>query len=403
MNRFLFCLLALLTVSCGPTLKETDYDPAGATETQDRPISYEVKRTFRMDKGRVSFSNEYSGARLSAVEQTGPDAYTLTILPENEPINKSAWYGFQVWGTSPRQLKLTLSYPGYKHRYVPKLSTDGSQWSPVAASDLVLDTTTFSLTFPVSITEKPLWVSAQERFPSDSVYAWEERIGREHEGVKLCLGYSHLGKPINLTNFGNLGSSNWIVVMGRQHPPEVTGYLATQAFMETVLGESELAKSFREKFRIVMIPMLNPDGIDLGHWRQSGGGVDLNRDWANFHQPETRAVRDYLINTVAEGISVDVAIDFHSTDSDMYYVFTDDMQTHRQGFTSLWLNRIRAIIPGYEPDTEATDMASPSAKYFFFNELRTEFITYEVGDETPREEVTQRAEAAAIAMMELMQ
>lgn len=402
MSRILLSIIVVSLFSCGSDFKETDYDPKGATDTRDRAVEYQVKQTFRMDKGRVNFSNEFAGARLNAVEQTGKSEFTLIILPENEPINKSPWYAFKAWSQNDQQITITLDYPEFSHRYVPKISTDGSLWTPVDAADMKLDTTTGSLTFPLSLTNDPLWVSAQELLPSDSVYSWEQKMALEHSGVMVNLGYSKLGKPINLLNFGNLGSRNWVFIMGRQHPPEVSGYLASQAFMETILADTELANEFRKYFRIAMAPMLNPDGVDNGHWRQSAGGVDLNRDWAAFNQPETRMVRDYLMNSIAEGVRVDFAIDFHSTDTDMYYIFTDEMQTHRQGFTGFWLNLIKQKIPGYEPDTEATDMQSPSAKYFFFNELRSEFVTFEVGDETPREEVRQRAIAGAEAMMELL-
>lgn len=409
MKRILILLLAGTMLSCGDGLKETDYDPKGATDTRDRKISYQIKRSFRMEQGDVTFSNEFTGARLNDVTSNQEGVFQLTILPENEPINKSPWFAFSVSSTRERDLTLSLEYPGFKHRYVPKISTDFQTWIPIDSSLMRLDTVDWvdespvtTLTFPLKTGREKVYVSAQELLPSDSVYAWEERIIRQYSGVIQPLGYSRLGKPVNLLNFGNLGSRNWVFLMGRQHPPEVSGYLASQAYLEALLADNELANRFRERFRIAMVPMLNPDGVDHGHWRQSAGGVDLNRDWANFNQPETRLVKDYLDNTIAEGIRVDFAIDFHSTDTDMYYIFTDEMQTHRQGFTGLWLNLIREKIPGYEPDTEATDMTSPSAKYYFFNELRSEFVTFEVGDETPREEVRQRAIAGAEAMMELL-
>lgn len=409
MNRLIVLLMSLFLLSCDEGLQETDYDPKGSTDTRDRPIQYQVKRTFRLDDGAVSFSNEFSGARLNSVTQVTPEHYKLTILPENEPINKSPWYAFRVQANSERDIIITLEYPGYKHRYVPKTSSDLRIWTPIDSHQMSLDTVTWLETSPVTTLRFPLrigpeasYVAAQELLPADSVYAWEDQMIARHEGVKVCLGFSRLGKPIHLMNFGNLASRQWIFIMGRQHPPEVSGYLASQAFLETILKDNELANKFREQYRIAMVPMLNPDGIDNGHWRHSAGGVDLNRDWASFHQPETKLISEYLDHSIAEGIRVDFAIDFHSTDTDMYYIFTDDMPTHKQGFTAKWLSLLKEKLPGYEPDTEATDMNSPSAKYYFFNQLRSEFVTFEVGDETSRDEVNARAVAGAEAMMQLL-
>lgn len=45
---------------------------------------------------------------------------------------------------------------------------------------------------------------------------------------------------------------------------------------------------------------MNPDGVDNGHWRHYAGGIDLNRDWANFNRPETRAVKTFMENKIKE-------------------------------------------------------------------------------------------------------
>ena len=41
---------------------------------------------------------------------------------------------------------------------------------------------------------------------------------------------------------------------------------------------------------VIVYPLMNPDGVDEGHWRHNTGGIDLNRDWAHYNQPETRQV-----------------------------------------------------------------------------------------------------------------
>ncbi len=395
-------LLVSLSVACEPKFRETSYDPKGATETQDREIQYQVRKVFRQEGGKVSFSNEFAGARLHEVHDVEAGVYRAVILPENTPINKSPWYAFQVWGDAPQSIEIELSYPEFSHRYHPKISMDGQTWVPLSPEKMQLDTTSGSLRFQLDIDTMPRWVAGQELFPSDSVYAWEARLARQHGGERQRIGYSRLGKPLFANRFGHLASDSWIVVMGRQHPPEYTGYLASQAFVEAILDDSPLAQAFRQRYCLTLVTMLNPDGIDQGHWRQSAGGVDLNRDWANFHQPEPRAMRDYLLTAQQSGVKVPFAIDFHSTDSDMFYVFTEEMETHLPGFTGKWLDKIQSYLPDYQPDTEVTDMKSPSAKYFFFQSLKTEFVTYEVGDETDRAVVVNRAAVAARAMMELL-
>jgi hypothetical protein len=194
-----------------------------------------------------------------------------------------------------------------------------------------------------------------------------------------------------------------VVLLGRQHPAEVPGYLASQAFIRTLLADTELARRFRQRFHLIAMPQLNPDGADLGHWRHSAGGIDLNRDWEFFRQPEPAAVRDYLVRFVEQNESeVVLGLDFHGTQEDMFYILTEDLETNSDGFARKWLAAIQAALPGHEPIIEAYGMDSPSAKYFFYTQFQADFVTYEVGDENDRGFIDEKAEVAARLMMKLL-
>ena len=68
-----------------------------------------------------------------------------------------------------------------------------------------------------------------------------------------------------------------------------------------------------------MIPNMNPDGVEHGFWRHNMGGIDLNRDWGPFTQPETVLVRDQLDRFVQTGSpQLSLFLDFHSTDRDVF-------------------------------------------------------------------------------------
>ena len=57
-------------------------------------------------------------------------------------------------------------------------------------------------------------------------------------------------------------------------------------------GDTQLARDFRHKFHVLVIPLINPDGVNNGHWRYNVNGTDLNCDWGTFAEKETHAVRD---------------------------------------------------------------------------------------------------------------
>src|SRR3546814_1987601 len=65
-------------------------------------------------------------------------------------------------------------------------------------------------------------------------------------------------------------------------------------FVDELAADSPLARDFRERTLVIVLPLLNPDGVVEGNWRGNINGQDLNRDWGPFTQSETRAVRDLL-------------------------------------------------------------------------------------------------------------
>ena len=48
---------------------------------------------------------------------------------------------------------------------------------------------------------------------------------------------------------------------------------------------------------------MNPDGVDLGHWRHNAGGIDLNRDWSVYNQKEIKTTVDFISKTLKENNS----------------------------------------------------------------------------------------------------
>ena len=78
-----------------------------------------------------------------------------------------------------------------------------------------------------------------------------------------------------------------------------------------------MAKRFREQFVTFAVPLMNPDGVDNGHWRHNQGGIDLNRDWQNFNQPETSNIKHFLEQKTGEGYDFVFGGDFHSTWDDI--------------------------------------------------------------------------------------
>ncbi len=395
-------LFSLVFSACKKELEGASYDPEGSTNTKSKSIDYQVRRTWRT--ADISVSNEFTGARLNGFEKVSDSLYKAIINPENGPINKSPWYAFRIWSKEPRSIAVELTYfEEYSHRYYPDLSYDMKNWLPIDSSRIFQDTVSNTATLLLDVGPKPLYVSAQEIMTSEYVYHFTSNLDTADFISSEVIGYSNLGKEIPLLKIGHVNSENILVILGRQHPPEATGFLALQSFVRRLTGSDSLAERFRENHLILLIPMLNPDGVDQGHWRHNAGGVDLNRDWQYFNQPETAAVKNYIQNLMNDSNrKILFEIDFHSTQEDLFYVFKPDQPSNLTGFTHQWLDRIEAELPWYVADRIPTSGDSPVSTYWFYSNYNTEAVTYEVGDDSPRAVIDEIGQVAAESMMELL-
>ena len=137
-----------------------------------------------------------------------------------------------------------------------------------------------------------------------------------------------------------------------------------------------------------------------GHWRLNANGIDLNRDWGPFTQPETQAVMDWVNQQEAAGHKLVLMLDFHSTWEDLFY--TPSIQDP-PGYATNWLNAVRERLPDFPfRHVPSKDYEQPNSKNYFFTSRGIPAITYEVGDDTDREAIRIAAVMFAEEMMRLM-
>src|SRR5210317_269015 len=111
MNKYFFGLLLLsflsLITSCSKSIDSQVFP--NQFDTHDRPIVFQVKKTYAFEDDNVFADNQFDGARLNNFYKNN-SVYTAQITPENEPINESAYYAFRLWSTEKRTIQLDLEY-----------------------------------------------------------------------------------------------------------------------------------------------------------------------------------------------------------------------------------------------------------------------------------------------------
>ena len=399
--RNLLLLSFLMLMGCQAP-KLITYDFPKPVDTADHPIHIQEKKTYHI--GAITLDNEFDGARVNDFYQDSDKTYHLVIEPENYPINPSPWYAFRVSSSTLDTADINIHYHHAKHRYAPKWSTDGEAWQLLDSNSVsMVNDSVVTLSLPLS--EAPLWIAAQELRNSTQVKTWCKTIAKHAHASLFSYGKSKLDRALFGLDIhtGATKDKPIIVIMSRQHPPEVTGYLAMQKFVETLLEDTPLSNDFRKKYHILIFPLMNPDGVDLGHWRHNAGCIDLNRDWAYYRQPETRQMAQYVLNNAHQNkAKVYLGLDFHSTYDDRYYTFDEDIKSNLHHFKDYWIDGIKNQIEGYKPKDLPGGLKQGISKNWFYLQFQAEAITYEIGDTTPRPFIAEKAKIAANEMMKLL-
>ena len=370
--------------------------------------------------GSFALRADYSGARLSACEVVAADEVRVHIRAEDRgKINPSPWYGFHVRAlvdTAPGAsssnrrlgtLTVRLHYGEHEHRYHPKISVDGESWRRLPED--AVRVTDGDAVLRLRPDAEGFFVSAGENWNNAFYAAWRERVGALAGAPWSEIGKSLGGRAIHALDV-NPKARNVLLLLGRQHPPEVSGAMALARFVERLLqarasacAEPTPSCRFFQTHGLVVVPLLNPDGVDAGHWRHNLGHKDLNRDWGAFTQPETQAVRDLVAGWEDERRRLRLVLDFHSTRRNVFFTQDAAAPTRPPGFAARWLAAARRKDGLYEFENAPRPLThNGTTKNYFYRRFGVPSITFEVADEEDRALIASSAAAFADAVVETL-
>lgn len=106
-------------------------------------------------------------------------------------------------------------------------------------------------------------------------------------GKVTVIGNSVLSHPIHCCQTGT--GKIKILLWSQMHGNESTTTKALFDLFNLLSSETALASELLAHFTFYAVPMLNPDGSKR-YTRENANGVDLNRDFCDLSQPESRAL-----------------------------------------------------------------------------------------------------------------
>ena len=351
----------------------------------------------------VKIEFNFPGAGSLSCEVIKSDYIKIYINPEiDDSINPSPWFAIRKSEHS-KSIKLELDYKNYKHRYYPKLSKDKKKWTKIDEIFISKKEDGKIVIIDFLPSNQKEYVASQELITDFWYDEWYNELESSGRVKREIIGFSVLRNPIHMF-FAEKNTNNpYILVLGRQHPPEVTGALAMKSFINELLTENFLTDSFLDRYNILFVPLMNPDGVMNGFWRYNANKKDLNRDWGIFTQPETDAVYKKLIKLSNKKLVL--FIDFHSTFKNIFYISDVLEDSSMKHFLRDWLGDSRDSLSEINYSYEIINSLNKDngvSKNYIYNKYKIPSVTYEVSDNENRNIIQQSSSVLATNLMKLL-
>ena len=347
---------------------------------------------------------DFPGAGNLSCEIINSQHIKLFINSEtDDSINPSPWFAIRKSKHS-ENIKIELDYGNYNYRYNPKISSDNKAWDNLNMLNILKKNNDKILVIDFLPSNKKQYIASQEIITQSWYYNWFNELKETGKVRSETIGFSVLKKPITMFFIETDIKNPYIIILGRQHPPEVTGAFALKGFIDQLVSPSQLSQNFLNQYNIIFVPLMNPDGVDNGHWRYNVNKIDLNRDWGTFSQPETIAVNEKLIRLTANS-KLAFFIDFHSTYNNIFYI-SENLSNNLSKFSlENWINNSSSGLLGIGYNFQLINSSNKDngvSKNYIYNKYNIPSMTYEVSDSEDRKKIKQSSSILATELMKFL-
>ena len=192
-----------------------------------------------------------------------------------------------------------------------------------------------------------IWFSYYVPYSRDRVYKLNKKISNRNDVSKIILGKTSLNNKIELLRFGK--GLKHIFIIARQHPGETIGSWMLEGFLKALFYSkfTNQTKKLLETFTFHVIPMVNPDGVQLGHWYTQKHGHNCNRQWMKKKCPEIKLIDKYMKQY--EGC---LYFDFHGDEGCKKHFFTtcDRTKKKKDGVWDFFRKRMKHYSKNFDKE-----------------------------------------------------
>ncbi|MFC1585624.1 M14 family zinc carboxypeptidase [Fibrobacterota bacterium] len=155
---------------------------------------------------------------------------------------------------------------------------------------------------------------------SNSPFTTIDSVGSSVQGRTLwMLTITSASGPVSklsapLRQVGSSQHKSRIMVHARTHGREVQSTRVVNEIIAFLLDTGAVSQQIRDEFVFNIIPMYNPDGVELGCERMNANGIDMESNWnAPEAEPEVQALRAVFRRLMEDPSPIRVALNLHSS------------------------------------------------------------------------------------------
>jgi hypothetical protein len=155
---------------------------------------------------------------------------------------------------------------------------------------------------------------------------------------------------LTITDDPESSTNHRIYIHTRTHPGEEESFWVTNEIINILLSDTPLGDFLRANFTYHIIPMYNPDGVELGYPRNNANGIDIESGWDDVPlEPEVAVLQNRFIDLMWNVDNpIEVALNMHSAYACLrYFVYhaSEGTSSEYTGMEQLFINSVRSHFP----------------------------------------------------------